>query len=147
MVGNYLGTISLAGMVAEMVAILLWETTDSQINGRPMTKIDEELLFGRGFEKLGQERRVSVLSAYGIIGDKTRSNFDKIRQIRRRYLHLWSQDHDQLTTDGIQSFHAAVSLVVTVIGQDVVEGRFVLSPQLMNYLERHQESTDKPQAL
>jgi hypothetical protein len=108
MVGNYLGTISLAGMVAEMVAILLWETTDSQINGRPMTKIDEELLFGRGFEKLGQERRVSVLSAYGIIGDKTRSNFDKIRQIRRRYLHLWSQDHDQLTTDGIQSFHAAV---------------------------------------
>jgi hypothetical protein len=55
--------------------------------------------------------------------------------------------HHKLPTDGIQSFHAAVSLVVTVIGQDVVEGRFVLSPQLMNYLERHQESTDKPQAL
>jgi hypothetical protein len=29
--GNYLGTISLSGMVAEMVAMLLWEIMDSQI--------------------------------------------------------------------------------------------------------------------
>ncbi len=140
--GNYLGTISLSGMVAEMVAMLLWEIMDSQINGRPMTKNDENLLFGSKFEKLGQERRVKVLSAYGIIGDKTRSDFDKIRQIRNQYLHLWSHDHDRLPTDGVQSFHAAVSLVVTAIGQDVQEGVLVLNPRLVRYLERHQNPAD-----
>jgi hypothetical protein len=142
MVGNYLGTISLSGMVAEMVAMLLWEIADSQINGRSMTKDDEKLLFGSEFERLGQERRVSVLSAYGIIGDKTKSDFDKIRQIRRQYLHLWSHDHDRLPTDGVQSFHAAVSLVVIAIGQDVQDGMLVLNPQLVRYLERHQAPTD-----
>src|SRR5271157_174894 len=144
MVGNYLGTISLSGMVAEMVAMLLWEITDAQINGRPMTKADETLLFVREFEKLGQERRVAVLSAYGIIDDKTKLDFDRIRDIRRRYLHLWSEDHERLPTDGVQSFHAAVSLVVTAIGQDVDKqtGIFLLNPRLMRYLERHQHSTD-----
>jgi hypothetical protein len=144
-VGNYLGTISLSGMVAEMVAMLLWEITDAQINGRPMTKADETLLFGSKFEKLGQERRVAVLSAYGIIGDKTKSDFDKIREIRRRYLHLWSEDHDQLPTDGVQSFHAAVSLVVNAIGQDVQAGMFVLNPRLMRYLERRLVPEDSDQ--
>ncbi len=144
MVGNYLGTISLSGMVAEMVAMLLWKTTDAQINGRPMTNVDKTQLFGSKFEKLGQERRVAVLSAYGVIDDRTKSDFDTIREIRRRYLHLWSEDHDQLPRDGVQSFHAAVSLVVTAIGQDVDRqtGMFVLTPRLMRYLERQQHSTD-----
>lgn len=142
MVGNYLGTISLSGMVSEMVAMLLWEMTDAQINGRPMTEADETSLFGSKFEKLGQMRRVEVLSTYGVIDEKTKSDFDKIREIRRRYLHLWSEDHDRLPTDGIQSFHAAVSLVVTAIGQDVNNGMFVLTRRLMHYLERHQDTTD-----
>ncbi len=136
MVGNYLATISLSGMVAEMVAMLLWEIGDSQINGRGMTKEDEKHLLGSEFEKLGQERRVSVLSVYGIIGDETRCNFDTIRQIRRRYLHLWSQDHEKLAGDGVKCFHAAVSLVVAAIGQDVEGGRLRLNPRMVRYLER-----------
>ncbi len=143
MVGNYLATISLSGMVAEMVAMLLWEISDSQINGRTMTKEDEKLLFGSEFERLGQERRISVLSAYGIVNEDTRSNFDKIRNVRRRYLHLWSNDHNRLPGDGIQCFHAAVSLVVTAIGQDIRDGRFVLNPRLIGYLERHQDLMDE----
>jgi hypothetical protein len=136
MVGNYLATVSLSGMVAEMVAMLLWEITDSQINGRAMSKEDEEHLFGREFEKLGQDRRVKILSSYGIINEGTSSNFDKIRVVRNRYLHLWSKDHDLLSRDGIECFHAAVSLVVTAIGQDVQEGRLVLNPRLVQYLDR-----------
>ncbi len=136
MIGNYLATISLSGMVAEMVAMLMWEITDSQISGRTMTKEDEKRLFGSEFEKLGQERRVSVLSAYSIIGGAMKADFDNIRQIRRHYLHLWSKDHDRLPSDGIKCFHAAVSLVVGAIGQDVREGRLILNPRLVHYLER-----------
>jgi hypothetical protein len=143
MVGNYLATVSLSGLVAEMVAILLWEIADAQINGRTMKKEDEKNLFGSGFEKLGQERRVSILSAYGIIDEETKSNFDSIRNVRRSYLHLLSNDHDRLPEDGIKCFHAAVSLVVTAIGQDVREGLFVLNPRLVQYLDRPQSSLDE----
>lgn len=142
MVGNYLATISLSGMVAEMVALLLWQITDLQINGRSMTKEDEKLLFGSEFERLGQERRVSVLSAYGVIDGVAKSNFDKIRNVRRRCLHFWSSDNERLPSDGIDCFHAAVSLVVIVIGQDIRDGRFVLNSQLMRYLGRGQRSMD-----
>lgn len=142
MVGNYLGTISLSGMVAEMVAILLWEITDTHLNGRRVTEDDEKQLFGLTFERLGQERKISVLSAFGIIDSTAKSNFDKIRDIRRRYLHLWSQDHDRLPADSVRSFHAAVSLVAAVIGQDVREGMIALNPRLLHYLDRHQDQVD-----
>lgn len=136
MVGNYLATISLSGMVAEMVAMLLWETTDPKINARNMTKDDETRLFGSEFERLGQERRVSVLSAYGIIGEEARRDFETIRQARRHYLHLWSKDHDRLPNDAVKCFHAAASLVVGAIGQDVQDGKLVLNPRFALYLER-----------
>lgn len=136
MVGNYLGTISLSGLVAEMVAILLWEIADVRINGHPVTKVDEKSLFGREFEKLGQERRVSVLSAYGVIGDKARKDFDDIRQIRSRHLHLWSKDHEMVLANAIQCFHAATSLVAGLIGQEVKDGRFMMNPRLIGYLDR-----------
>lgn len=140
MVGNILATIALSGMVAEMVAILLWKINDAQINGRIMTKQDEKLLFGGDFEKLGQEKRTSILRAYGIIDAKTKSDFDNIRSARNRYLHLWSYDHDQLSSDGIQCFHCAVSLVVAAIGQDFQEGRFVMNTRLLNYLDQQQSA-------
>jgi hypothetical protein len=147
MVGNYLSVIALCGMVAEMVAILLWEIADRQLNGQPMTNQDEKALFGSEFEKLGQERRVAVLSAYKIVGTEQRQHFETIRLARRRYLHLWSQDHNQLPTDAVKCFHAAVSLVVSAIGQDISDGKLVLNPRLALYLERKglYEPSDEPE--
>ena len=78
MVGNYLATIALCGMVAEMVALLLWEIADPQINARPMSKEDEKALFGSEFERLGQGRRVGVLSAYNIVAPDVRQHFEQI---------------------------------------------------------------------
>lgn len=78
MVGNYLGTISLCGMVAEMVAILLFEIYDFKLNNKNMNKRQQESLFGNTFEKLGQDRRVKVLHAYSIVDDKIKESFDLI---------------------------------------------------------------------
>jgi hypothetical protein len=79
MVGNYLSTIALSGMVAEMVAVLLFDTAGVRISNRPMTVKDQEALFGREFEKLDQRRKVEVLQTYGIIDDIAKSAFDGIR--------------------------------------------------------------------
>jgi hypothetical protein len=136
MVGNNLAVVALCGMVSEMVALLLWQLADRNVNGRQMTLEDEAALFGSSFEKLGQERRVRVLAAYEIVAPNVMEMFDKIRLIRRKYLHLWSQDHERLPEDAVACFHAAIGLVVTAIGQDIKDGAVVLNPKLVKYLER-----------
>ena len=136
MVGNYLGVIALAGMVAEMVAILRWDIAEVSLNGQPMTSKTQKAMFGMTFERMGQERCIKVLETYGLIDLEAKEWFDTIREIRRRYLHLWSQDHDSLPGDAVKSYHAAVALVATIIGQDFSDGKIVISQELVKYLER-----------
>jgi len=135
-IGNYLAVISLCGMVAEMVAMLAWQIGEPRLRGEPMTEEDEKDLLGSTFERLGQDRRVRVLSAYGIIDADMKVHFDTIRNIRRRYLHLWSQDHSSLAEDARAGFHAGVSLVTSIIGQNISEGKIRLTQQMVRYLER-----------
>ena len=101
------------------------------------TAESEKTLFGSTFEKLGQERRLQVLATYGLIDAAGRGRFSTIRETRRGYLHLWSQDHDSLPGDAIKSYHAAVALVATVIGQDFSDGKVVINARLVRYLERN----------
>jgi hypothetical protein len=135
-VGNNLAVVALCGMVSEMVALLHWQLADVSLNGRPMTSEDETALFGSSFEKLGQDRRVRLLTAYGLVVPAVVQMFDTIRLTRRKYLHLWSQDHGRLADDAVTCYHAAVGLVVSVIGQDVKDGAIILNPRLVKYLER-----------
>jgi hypothetical protein len=145
-VGNYLGTMSLCGMVSEMIAILLFEMSKFRINEKPMTDDDQAALFGSSFEKLSQERRVKVLKAYSIIDQEIANAFDLIRTKRRRYLHFWSQDHESLSTDAVAVFDATVQIAVKVIGQDIRDGQILLNPAFLNYLKRSGafESQDEP---
>jgi hypothetical protein len=136
MVGNFLGTISLCGMVAEMVALLRLDLGELQINNHLMTDDDQKALFGSTFEKLSQDRRVKVLRAYKLISDDEADAFTLSRTTRRRYLHLWSQDHEKLAGDAVVSFHAAMLLVTRTIGQDVDDGKILLNPAMVKYLER-----------
>lgn len=136
-VGNDLGTISLCGMVAEMVAILYFDISNIMINGKKLDEEKQKLMFSCGFEKLGQDRRVKILKSFNIISQEIADKFDKIRIIRKRYLHLWSQDHGRLSVDAIEAFKATASIVAEVIGQDFTEdGRFKLNPQIIEYLKK-----------
>jgi hypothetical protein len=135
-VGNNLAVVALCGMVSEMVALLLWQLAKANLNGQPMTAEGEAALFGRSFEKLGQERRIRILEAYGVVAPKVIDMFNTIRLRRRKYLHLWSQDHERLPEDAVACFHAGVGLVVAAIGQDIKDGTLVLNPKLVKYLER-----------
>jgi hypothetical protein len=136
MFGNYLGTIAMCGLVAEMVAILLFEISDPKINNKQMGHKEQSALFGRSFEKLGQERRIDVLFAYGIVDDAMKARFEVVRTKRSRYLHLWSEKHEQLPNDAVAVYDATVSLVIKVIGQDFQDGKLLLNPALVTYLRR-----------
>jgi hypothetical protein len=137
MVGNYLGTISLCGMVAEMVAILIFEISNISINGKPMDKLTQESIFGRTFENLGQDQRVRVLHAMVEgIDTEVKSWFDVVRTKRKRYLHFFSQEHTQIIQDAREVFDAAVKIVLKVIGQNAKDGVILLNPDLIKYLEQ-----------
>jgi hypothetical protein len=146
MLGTPVATIALSGMVGEMLAILLWGLADVTINDRAVTPDDEKALFGRAFESLGQERRVSVLHAYGQISAEVADDFTTIRKIRNRYLHLWSQDHDRVYPDAVRCYHAGVRLAVAVFGQRFESGMVGLTPQMLTYLEQHGRLEDPPPA-
>ena len=132
--GNYLGTISLCGMVSEMLAILIFEVAEPEINGARMTEAAQREMFGSSFEKLGQERRVSILHAYGLIDDALKTSFDRIRTTRRQYLHLWSKDYDKLSVDAVACYRDALNIVAFVLGQTIQDGKLVLDPKLTKYL-------------
>lgn len=136
MVGNYLGTISLCGMVTEMVTVLLFEISELSLNNEPLTDKEQEALFGSSFEKLGQDRRVKVLRAFDIINQEMEPAFNQVRLIRRKYLHYLSQDHGALPKDAVDVYTATLSLIVQVIGQDTKDGRIYLNPSLVKHLDK-----------
>lgn len=135
-VGNYIGTISLCGMVAEMVAILLFEMHSFHINNKPLEQQDQTALFGSPFEKLSQDRRVKVLQAFNIVDNDITSAFEVLRLTRRKYLHLWSQDHEKLPGDAVVMYDKAVFIAAKVIGQNIIGGKIQLNPALVTYLKR-----------
>lgn len=137
MVGNVLGTISLCGMVGEMAAVLAFDLSDVRLNNTALDQGQQKALFGSPFENLGQERRVEILRAYGLIDEPMKQAFDIIRTRRRKYLHLWSADHRSMESDAIDCFKAAVVLVVSVLGLGVKNGRLILRPEVCVYLSKH----------
>jgi hypothetical protein len=137
LLGNFLGMISLCGMVGEMAAILIFDLADVRLNNAPLDAEKQKALFGSSFEKLGQERRVELLRAYGMIDEPLRQAFDTIRTRRRRYLHLWSADHASLEDDAVECFKAAVVVVVSALGLSVDEGKLILRQEIYDYLAKH----------
>ena len=134
MVGNYLGTISLCGMVSEMLAILIFEVAGPGINGARMTETSQKELFGSSFEKLGQERRISILHAYNLIYGDLKNPFDRVRLKRRQYLHLWSKEYDKLSNDAVDCYRDMLRIVAFVLGQNIRDGKLLLDPKLTKYL-------------
>jgi hypothetical protein len=134
--GNYLGTIALCGMVAEMVTLLKYEVSKILINDHPITEKEEETLFGRSFERLDQIRRVQVLRTYGLISDDLKSHLDLIREKRKIYLHYYSADEANIAGDALKVFHSAVSAVAEIIGQGVKDGKLALDQAILDYLEK-----------
>lgn len=133
--GNYIGAIALCGMVSEMVAIMLFDLHSFKVNGHEMDIKTQKSVFGSEFEKLGQERRVSILFSYGLISSEIKTLYDKVREIRRKYLHFWSQSNEGIETDAVDCFVSTVKIVVDGLGLSVVDGRLILRPEIISRLK------------
>jgi len=135
--GNFLGTIALCGIVAEMLAILLYDIAPASLGGTQLSEAQEEDLFGRKFEKLGQEQRTKVLRVLNIIDDEVKALFDIVRTTRRKYLHLYDTSHENLPEDAAQVFHSTVKLIEKGLGFGFRDTSFTIRPAFLQYMEAH----------
>ena len=97
---------------------------------------------------------MKVLRGFRYIDEALEQRLDDVRDIRNKYLHLFSHQHDNIRADAAKVFKLTVDVVVTILGQDVRDGRLVFRPELMRYLQREgvaqppavQSNTDAPTA-
>jgi len=144
--GNYLSTIALCGMVAEMAIIFHFETLKIKINDQNAETFVKKL-YNRNFEKIGQDQRVRFLNALGFLDDNAVKSFDIIRECRREYLHFLSKDLENVAPDAKKTFDATLEIVVKILGVRIGEpGKMVLNQNIIEYLESKglvEKSNDK----
>lgn len=136
-VGNYLGTIALSGFVAEMATILAFDILEPTLNGQPLAKKAQEQLYGKSFDRLEQVRRINILRVMGWARADVADALNRIRGIRNEHLHVPSVSDPALDArHAREAFRDSVYVVSVLIGQEIKDGKLVLSPAVMSYLER-----------
>ncbi len=132
--GNYLSTIALCGMVAEMAIIFHYETLKIKINEKEADYVVKKL-YSRKFEKLGQEQRIKFLEALGFLGLELVEKFDIVRDCRREYLHFLSKDLSNVAPDAKKAFDATLDIVIRILGVRIGDpGKLVLNQNVIDYL-------------
>ena len=122
-IGNYVGSIALCGIVAEKVAILIH-----------MISSANETELGR-FQGLPQFRRVRELKLAGHIDEQSVHDFGEIRAARKSYLHHWNTPEEQTAKRAAKAYASAMRLVLGVMKLKIVNGHVSLNPKLTRYLE------------
>ena len=123
--GNYFGAIALCGLVAEMVAILIFEIEGLQL---PEGKQKGT------FEHLGQEERVKVLKAHEVLTQEQIHWFGTLRAIRRDALHFLMKP-PPTERRVLDAYRAALGLLATTLGIPG-KGSFGFNPKVIAMLER-----------
>ena len=143
LLGAYLAAIANSGYVAEMVALLKHQIANRTVNGAPAKEALEKKIYGKTFENLGQERRIDVLKAWGLLSDETKRAFSEIRNIRRSYLHFSDTDDSNLQTDALKCVGHAEHLLVWLMGLHVLDGKLAFSAEFQVYLRQEGLLTDE----
>lgn len=133
LLGNFLSTIALCGVVTEMLAIFNFEL--AEIEGVEITNANGSEISEQTFERMGQKSRVRALWKNGVIDEKIKSNYDLVRTTRRKYLHFWSQDHDILPGDSVAVFNATVLIVVDAFDLGIERGKLAVKQSVISYLK------------
>ena len=124
LLGNYIGSIALCGIVAEKVAILVHAiNTPCEAENRKFV------------EKYYQAKRIKHLKQRKLVCNQSVRDFEDISAARKSPLHHWSTPDDDTAQAARQTYAAATRLVVNMMDVKVVNGKISLNPRLRKYLE------------
>ena len=121
--GNYVGSIALCGIVGEKVAILI-----HAINTPDPTERTK-------FEKQYQPQRVVQLEGRRLIEEQPAKDFRCINKARKPYFHHWNAPEEDTARQAVQTYAAATRLVGAAMGIIFAEGIPSAKPEFVKYLE------------
>jgi hypothetical protein len=134
--GEYITTFALCGIVGEMLAILIWKIGGVSVKGKPITESDEELLFGRTFEKVQHYRRLNILKAFGLIDEEMGKKFKLLSEKRNQFLHSWAPTSDNEKKDALSVLLESFRLLKEITQIGLADGGTVtVNPKLLKLFE------------
>lgn len=119
--GDYLATIAVSGMIAEMLTGLIWV-----MHGDSKEKIN-----GKRFDDLSHAKRINLLLSEKIIPKLLYDDFDFIKKIRNKYLHSWKADFSNEKKDAMASVKKAFKLYKKVVQVSQKGGKVAINPLLL----------------
>ena len=122
-IGNYLGSIALCGIVAEMVALFVYNINILDVAKR------------QDFEDMYHADRLKLLKSLDLIGEKSRMDFGEIGVARKSALHFWNTPEEGIAKRAARAYASATRLVLDVMDVEFIEGNVRLNPKLRKYLE------------
>ncbi|MYD10452.1 MAG: hypothetical protein F4X02_10470 [Chloroflexi bacterium] len=131
LLGNFVSSIALCGVVAEMLAILIYNMNIHDKNKRNQ------------FDSWSQHKRIRELKEEGFIEDRIAIDLNEIREIRKSSLHRWNRAKEDTTDQALQAYAAAARLVRKVAIQEFKDGKCLLNSDLIKYLEDENRLTAK----
>lgn len=132
---NYLSTIALCGMAAEMIAMLIYDMLHELRESIPEVDRSKLIPFAQ-FERKGQKGRVDHIMRMQCIPINLRVPFDTVREVRRSYLHFYTKDISDLKRDALKCYRACCVLVSSILPHHFTGQGFQLSPALLEYLKK-----------
>lgn len=133
-IGNYIGTISLCGIVSEMMIIFLFTAWNNIIKKSSSNTDMQQTLSDSGFEKLTQKKRIEKLHELGLIDNELETYFDNIRRIRRKYLHFLTKDVKDMDKDAIMSFKFTSLIIEKGLGLEYGRNKIMIYSHILDYL-------------
>ena len=138
--------IAQAGLVGEMVALWRFRMVEPKIDKRALDTTVQKLVFGREFDKLGQDQRVKVLQVVDNVEQEVVDAFTQLRSIRRRYMHFMMEEETDKDADARQALKYANQLVIKTLNASYRDGRLVLPPKVMRYIRDIILPPERPKA-
>jgi len=136
MLGNFIESIAISAMVAEMCAIFRFQIFRVTVNNRPIIYDEDEAKQLKKFEKMRQFDRTTSLLKFGLIDQKTKDRFDFVAQKRNQYVHKLSMDNQGIEVVAKEVFEAALEILLAITGLGVGNGKAVLDTRVLEYLKR-----------
>ena len=122
--GNYAGSIALCGIVAEMITILVYMLQKPSNN-----KL-------KCFVCEGQHKRIEILKSKGLIDQQSKNDFERIRAARNSLVHRWNTPDERIASNAVEIYATTARLAFqSIFVKQFHEGKPILPPELMNYLE------------
>jgi hypothetical protein len=138
-IGEYTAVIGLCGIVSEMLTMLIWEANKDKfkVKGKEISQADEKTLFGRNMEAQNQSRRIEILHTTGMIDNDTKTELNKVSNIRKRYLHFWDTSKKlNPEADAEECFKAVFVIFKKTLDLKFTQNMVSYSNPILQYLNR-----------